>query len=104
MEQVVTPGRIRTRPWDSAGHLRTEEDIAGYVEACLQEGGDDPAFIAHASGVVARARGMALLARDTGITREGLYEALSEDGNPSFGTIVKVVRALGLQLHVSRIG
>jgi probable addiction module antidote protein len=91
--------KIKTRPWDSAEHLKTEEDIAEYFDACLQEGGDDPAFIAHALGVIARARGMSQVARDAGMSREGLYKALSAEGNPSFGTILKVIRALGLQLH-----
>ena len=93
---------IKTRPWDSAEHLQTEDDIAEYFEACLREGGDDPAFIAHALGVIARARGMAQVARDTGISREGLYKALSHEGNPSFATILKVVKALGLELHGSK--
>jgi probable addiction module antidote protein len=91
--------KIKTRPWDSAEHLKTEEDIAEYFDACLQEGGEDPAFIAHALGVIARARGMSQVARDAGISREGLYKALSDEGNPSFGTILKVIKALGLQLH-----
>jgi probable addiction module antidote protein len=93
---------IKTRPWDSAEHFQTEDDIADYFEACLREGGDDPAFIAHALGVIARARGMAQVARDTGISREGLYKALSREGNPSFATILKVVKALGLELHGSK--
>ncbi|WP_116137913.1 addiction module antidote protein [Trinickia diaoshuihuensis] len=93
---------VKTRPWDSADHLKTEEDIAEYFDACLVEGGDDPAFIAHALGVIARARGMSQVARDAGISREGLYKALSAEGNPSFGTILKVIKALGLQLHGSR--
>ena len=93
---------IKTRPWDSAEHLQTEDDIAEYFEACLREGGDDHTFIAHALGVIARARGMAQVARDTGISREGLYKALSGEGNPSFGTILKVVKALGLELHGSK--
>ncbi|MBD8872747.1 addiction module antidote protein [Rhodanobacter sp. DHB23] len=86
------------RKWDSAEHLRTEEDIALYLDACMEDGGDDPAFIAHALGVVARARNMSQLARDTGMTREGLYKALSGEGNPSFATVLKVARALGLKL------
>lgn len=94
--------KIKTRPWDSADHLKTEDDIAEYFEACLLEGGDDPAFIAHALGVIARARGMAQVARDAGLSREGLYKALSSEGNPSFGTILKVIKALGLQLHGSK--
>ena len=84
--------------YDSADYLKSECDIRLYLEAVMDEGGDDPAFIAHALGVVARARNMSQLARDTGLTREGLYKALSSDGNPSFATVMKVARALGLRL------
>jgi|SRR5699024_4506347 len=84
--------------FDSADYLETSEDIALYLEACMEEGGDDPAFIAHALGVVARARNMSQLARDTGMSREGLYKALSGEGNPSFDTVLKVARAMGLKL------
>ncbi|MCK9488886.1 MAG: putative addiction module antidote protein [Xanthomonadales bacterium] len=84
--------------YDSADYLRTGEEIALYLETCVDEGGDDPAFIAHALGVVARAGNMSQLARDTGLTREGLYKALSGEGNPSFATVLKVARALGLKL------
>jgi len=89
--------------WDLAKHLKTEQDMAGYLDACAEEAGDDPAFIAKALGVIARARGMTQLARDTGISREGLYKALSGDGNPEFSTIVKVVHALGLKMHFGTI-
>lgn len=85
--------------YDSAEDLKTDEDMAAYLDACLQEAGDDPAYIAHALGVIARARGMTQLARDTGLARENLYKALSAEGNPEFGTILKVVKALGLKLH-----
>lgn len=84
--------------WDVVDHLKTEEDIAAYFEACLEEAGDDPSFIAAALGDIARARGMSQLAKDTGLTREGLYKALSADSNPSLGTILKVVKALGIKL------
>jgi probable addiction module antidote protein len=84
--------------FDSADYLRSEQDIAAYVNAVLEEGGDDPAYVAHALGTAARAYGMVRLAKQTGITREGLYKALSKDGNPSFATISKVVRALGVRL------
>ena len=87
--------------YDTADYLETEEDFAAYMEAGMAEGGDDAAFIAHALGDVARARSMSQLARDTGLTREGLYKALSGEGNPSFDTIVKVAKALGLRLHFS---
>lgn len=88
-------------PYDSADYLKSDADIAAYLDAALEESVDDPAFFAHALGVVARARGMSRLATETGITREGLYKALSDDGNPSFMTVLKVARALGLRLSVS---
>lgn len=91
-------GTIKLRKWDSAEHLKTEEDMALYLEACFEEAGDDAAFIAKALGTIARAKGMAQLARDTGLGRESLYKALSGEGNPSFATILKVMRALGLRL------
>lgn len=91
--------KVKTRLWDTAEHLKTEEDMADFLDACFAEGGDDPAFIAHSLGIIARARGMTSAARDAGLTPEGLYKALSQEGNPSFGTILKVIRALGLQLH-----
>ena len=90
---------IKLKKWDSAEHLKTEEDIARYWEACLEEGGEDPAFITAALANIARARGMTTLARETGLTREGLYKALSPGGNPEFATVMKVIRALGLELR-----
>ncbi len=84
--------------FDAADYLTTEADIVAYLDAVMEESGDDPAMIARALGTIARARNMSQLARDAGITREGLYKALSEDGNPSFATIVKVAHALGLRL------
>ncbi len=86
---------LKTTHWDSAEYLKTEADIAGYLAACFDEAPDDPAFLVHALGVAARARNMSQLARDTGLTREGLYKALSADGNPSFGTVLKVADAMG---------
>lgn len=85
--------------WDTAEYLKTEEDMAEYLNACMEEAGDDPAFIAKALGTIARARGMTQVARDAGVSRESLYRALSGNGNPEFGTILKVVKALGLKLH-----
>jgi probable addiction module antidote protein len=90
--------------WDSAEHLQTKEDMALYLDACLEEAGDDVAFIAKALGNIARAHGMTELANDTGLGWEGLYKALSAEGNPSFSTILKVTRALGLQLRVAIAG
>lgn len=89
----------KLRKWDSAEYLKTEEDVALYFEACLEEAGDDAAFITKALGNIARARGMTQLAKETGMGRESLYKALSGAGNPSFATILKVTRALGLRLH-----
>lgn len=84
--------------YDVANHLKTEVDIALYLEACFEEAGDDAAFIAAALGDIARAHGMAEIAIATGLTREGLYKTFSKDGNPSFGTVLKVMKALGLKL------
>lgn len=88
--------------YDSADYLKTEEDIEAYLDASLEEAGDDPSFIAHALGVVARARNMSQLARDTGMTREGLYKALSGEGNPTMATVAKVANALGYRLSLKR--
>lgn len=90
--------------YDVADYLKSEEDMAAYLEACMEEAGDDPAYIAAALGDIARARGMMQLARDTGISREGLYKALSPEGNPSLGTVLKVVKALGLKLTTKATG
>lgn len=86
---------LKTTAWDSADYLKSEADITAYLDACFEEAGDDPAFLTHALGVVARARNMSQLARDSGLTREGLYKALSAEGNPSFGTVLKVADAMG---------
>ena len=91
-------GRREFSRYDVADYLKSEEDLAAYLDACMEEAGDDAAYIAAALGDIARARGMAQLAKDTGISREGLYKALSPDGNPSLATVLKVVKALGLKL------
>jgi probable addiction module antidote protein len=83
--------------YDAADYLKSEADVVAYLEACMEEAGDDPAFIAQALGTIARARGMSQLAKKTGLTREGLYKALSKDSNPSFGTVLGVMHALGLK-------
>ena len=90
---------LKIKPWDSADHLKTEEDMALYLECCLQEAGDDAAFIARALGTIARAKGMTQLSRDTGLGRESLYKALSGERSPGFDTVLKVMKALGLRLH-----
>lgn len=91
--------RTRTTKYDVAEHLRTPEEMAAYLEACMEEAGDDAAFIARALGNITRAKGMSQVARDAGVSRESLYKALSGDRNPSFDTILKVVGALGLKLR-----
>ncbi|MCX5829687.1 MAG: putative addiction module antidote protein [Deltaproteobacteria bacterium] len=91
--------REKTTPWDVAEHLRTPEEMAAYLEACLEEAEGDAAFIAKALGDIARAKGMTQVARDAGLSRESLYKALSGDRSPGFDTILKVIGALGLQLH-----
>jgi len=90
-----------TTRYDIAEHLRTPEEMAAYFEACLEEADGDAAFIAKALGDIARAKGMSQIARDTGLSRESLYKALSGDRSPGFDTILKVMGALGLKLHVA---
>lgn len=87
--------------WDSADYLKTEEDTALYFDACIEEDPGDGSLIRAALGDIARARGMTQLARETGLAREGLYKALSAEGNPEFATVMKVIKALGLKLHAS---
>lgn len=87
-------------PWDTAKILRNDEEILAYIEAALEE--NDPALFAHALGVVARARGMTDVAKKSGLSRESLYKALSSEGNPSFDTIMRVMKALNLELHIAQ--
>lgn len=88
-----------TSRYDVAEHLRTPEDMAAYLEACIEEANGDATFIAKALGDIARAKGMAQVAKDAGLSRESLYKALSGDRAPSFDTILKVTQALGIKLH-----
>jgi probable addiction module antidote protein len=87
--------------WDAADSLKTGEDMALYLDACLNEDSGDGQLIRAALNDIARARGMSQLARDTGITREGLYRALSDKGNPELTTVLKIIKALGMQLHAT---
>lgn len=82
-----------------AEHLRNPEEMAAYLEACMEEAGDDAAFVAKALGNIARAKGMAQVARDAGLSRESLYKALSGERSPGFDTVLKVIGALGLKLR-----
>ncbi len=91
--------KTKTTRYDVAEHLRTPEEMAAYLEACLEEANGDAAFIAKALGDIARAKGMSQVARDAGLSRESLYKALSGERIPTFDTILKVVSALGMKLH-----
>jgi probable addiction module antidote protein len=99
MAKAKPKSKTKTIPWDSAAYLKTDQDIANYLEAVFEDG--DPALITHALGVVARAKGMSQVAQAAGLGRESLYKALSPDGNPEFATVLKVLRALGLKLKVA---
>ena len=88
--------RAKTTRFDAAGYLDTEERQAAYIAAALESGDAD--FVRDALGLVARARGMGEIARGAGLNRESLYKALGKSGNPEFGTVLRIVRALGLTL------
>jgi len=90
---------LKTTRYDTAVLLKTKKDVMAYLNAVFEE--DDPALIAHALGVVARAEGMAEIAKQAGLTRPSLYKALSKNGRPEFATVLKVLRALGLKLKIA---
>ena len=89
--------QLSLKQWDSAEHLSTNEEMVNYLNACLEE--NDPKLVAHALGVIAKAKGISNLAHETGITREGLYHAFSPNGNPTFSTVFKILNALNISLH-----
>jgi probable addiction module antidote protein len=95
----VKKGKLKTTKWDVVDYLKTDKDMAEYLEAAIEDG--DPALISAALGDIARAKGMTRIARKAGLGRESLYKALSPNGNPEFATVLKVVRALGLRLHAT---
>ena len=97
-------GKTVTSRYDVAEHLRTPEEMAAYLEACLEEADGDAAFVAKALGDIAQAKGMTQVARDAGLSRESLYKALSGERTPGFDTILKVVGALGIRLHAEARG
>jgi probable addiction module antidote protein len=101
MRKTISKPKAKTKtvPYDVAEQLRTPDEMAAYLDAWLAEASDDATGIARALGDIARAKGMSQVARDTGLSRESLYKALSESGNPSFATVLKVAKALGLRLH-----
>ena len=94
---------MKTSRFDVAEHLKTPEDMAAYLEASLEESNGDASFVAKALGDIARAKGMTQVAKDSGLSRESLYKTLSGERNPGFDTILKVVHALGMELHASPI-
>ncbi|MCP5319905.1 MAG: putative addiction module antidote protein [Pseudomonadales bacterium] len=96
-------GKTKTSKYDVAEHLRTPEEMAAYLEACMEEADGDATFIAKALGDIARAKGMSQVARDAGLSRESLYKALSGGRAPTFDTILKVINALGLKLHAEAV-
>ena len=93
--------KTKTHTYDVAEHLRTTEEMALYLDACIDESDGDAAFIAKALGDIARAQGMSKVARDAGVSRESLYKALSGERSPDFATILRVTRALGVKLHAA---
>lgn len=99
-----TAEKLGLEPYDSADYLHNEQDITAYLQAVMAEDSEDPAYLARALGVVARARNMSQLARDTGLTREGLRKALAPGGNPSYATVAKVAKALGFRLTLAPVG
>ena len=88
-----------TVAYDVSEQLRTPEEMAAYLDAWLEEAPEDATGIARALGDIARAKGMTQVARDAGLSRESLYKALGENGNPSFATVLKVARAVGVRFH-----
>ena len=97
--KTLATARTKTVAYDVAEQLRTPEEMAAYLDAWLEGAPDDAAGITRALGDVARAKGMTQVARDAGLSRESLYKALGENGNPSFATVLKVARALGVKFH-----
>ena len=89
---------VKLKKWNIQDHLKTEEDRQAYLEAALEEAGDDPVYIAHVLGDIAKSYGMTKLAQETGLSREGLYKSFGKQGNPSFVTVSKVASAMGLKL------
>jgi len=96
-------GRPLHSRYDVAEHLRSPEEMAAYLQACLEVAEGDAAFVAKALGDIARARGMTKVARDAGLSRESLYKALSGERSPDFETVLRVIQALGLRLHATPV-
>jgi probable addiction module antidote protein len=95
--------KTKATPYDVSEHLRTPEEMAAYLDAWLEEAPEDASGIARALGDIARAKGMSQVAKDAGLSRESLYRALGAEGNPSFATVLKVAKALGVRLHAQAV-
>ena len=95
--------KTKTTKYDVAEYLRTPQEMAAYLEACIEEANGDAAFVAKALGNIARAKGMTEIARETGLSRESLYKSLSGERSPSFETVLKVIAALGLKIHTEPV-
>ena len=95
--------KLQTQPYDAVAYLKSEKDCALYLQAAIDESDGEPAVVVAALGDVVRARGMMQLACDAGLTPEGLYKALSPEGNPSFATVMKVCKALGLKMNTEPV-
>jgi probable addiction module antidote protein len=100
---IKKPAKTKATPYDVAEHLRTPEEMAAYLDAWFEDAPDDIAGISRALGDIARAKGMSQVAKDAGLSRESLYRALSAEGNPSFATVLKVAKALGVRLHAQAV-
>ena len=101
--EAKKPAGIKTTVYDVSEHLRTPEEMAAYLDAWLEEAPEDAAGIARALGDIARAKGMSQVAKDAGLSRESLYRALSAEGNPSFATVLKVAKVLGIRFHAQAV-
>jgi probable addiction module antidote protein len=94
---------ITTTRWNSAEHLKTQEDIQLYLEACLDEAGEDPKALIHALNVIARAKNLGQIDKDSGLTKGELYQVIAPDSSPTFAMVAKCVNALGFKLTVEPI-
>lgn len=103
MRVKAESAKTKVTAYDVSEHLRTPQEMAAYLDAWLEEAPDDAAGIARALGDIARAKGMSQVAKDAGLSRESLYRALSAEGNPSFATVLKVAKALGVRVHAQAV-
>lgn len=98
----MTANKKYTR-FDAADHLENLDDVAAFLEAALEDSVEDPSAVPHALGIIARSQNMSELARRVDMSRDGLYKALSADGNPTWSTIIKVTNALGLRFELHTV-